>query len=164
MRVDVMKEEKTVGQYSWELQQKDDKINPIDLQKAVHKGNKSEDSFESQVRLAVERGEKLYEGNFFLVVLFKKERLMINTVRQYFLPRKTCPRPEYDQVVYKYERKAQDLSFLWVIPDKQTCESLPIQKSFIPLDQQEFAQFVSDFNSGKLDKLCDQINMKEGIL
>ena len=48
---------KTVGQWSYELQQKkDEKINPIDLQQAIHSGNSSEDSYENQIRLVVERG------------------------------------------------------------------------------------------------------------
>jgi hypothetical protein len=159
-----MENKKTVGAYSYELQQKDEKINPIELQQAMHEGNESDDSYENQVGLAVKRGEELYKGNFFIVVLFKKERLMMNVVRQYFMPRKTCPRPEYDQVVYKYNREAADLSFIWVIPDKQSCESIPMDILKYPKEQKEFLHYVMDFNSGKLDKLCDEINMKEGIL
>lgn len=159
-----MAKKKTVGAYSYELQQKDEKINPIELQRAMHEGNESDDSYENQVGLAVKRGEELYEGNFFIVVLFKKERLMMNVVRQYFMPRKTCPRPEYDQVVYKYNRKAADLSFIWVIPNKQSCESIPMDILKYPKEQKEFLNYVMDFNSGKLDKLCDEINMNEGIL
>jgi len=101
---------------------------------------------------------------FFIVVLFKKERLMMNVVRQFFMPRKTCPRPEYDQVVYKYNRGSSDLSFIWVIPDKQSCESIPLDILHYPKEQKEFLNYVMDFNSGKLDKLCDEINMKERIL
>ena len=159
-----MEKKKTVGAYSYELQQKDEKINPIELQQAMHEGNESEDSYENQVGLAVKRGEELYEGNFFIVVLFKKERLMMNVVRQFFMPRKTCPRPEYDQVVYKYNRLSGELSFVWVIPDKQTCESVPMDILKYPTEQKEFLNYVMDFNAGKLDKLCDEINMKEGIL
>ncbi len=159
-----MAKKKTVGAYSYELQQKDEKINPIELQQAMHEGNESEDSYENQVGLAVKRGEELYEGNFFIVVLFKKERLMMNVVRQFFMPRKTCPRPEYDQVVYKYNRGSSDLSFIWVIPDKQSCESIPLDILHYPKEQKEFLNYVMDFNSGKLDKLCDEINMKERIL
>jgi hypothetical protein len=159
-----MAKKKTVGAYSYELQQKDEKINPIELQQAMHEGNESEDSYENQVGIAVKRGEELYEGNFFIVVLFKKERLMMNVVRQFFMPRKTCPRPEYDQVVYKYNRGSSDLSFIWVIPDKQSCESIPLDILHYPKEQKEFLNYVMDFNSGKLDKLCDEINMKERIL
>lgn len=152
---------KTVGKHSYELQQKDEKINPIDLQRAVHEGNTDDDSYENQVRLAVDRGLQDYEGDFYVVVLFKKERLMVNVVRQYFFPRKTCPRPEYDQVVYKYHRHSHSLKFMWVIPDKLSCETLPLHKNFLPDDQKEFLKFVLDFNSGELDKISDRMNIED---
>lgn len=150
---------KTVGQYSYELQQKpDEKINPIDLQREIHKGNSNEDSFENQVRLAVQRGEEQFEGDFFVVVLFKKERLMKNVVRQYFFPRKSCPTPEYDQVVYHYFPKEQRLDFVWVIPDKQSTIDLALMGGELPEEQQQLVQFARDFNSGKLDQLCERLN------
>lgn len=150
---------KSVGEYSYELQQKpDEKINPIELQREIHKGNSSEDSFENQVRIAVERGQKDFEGDFYVVVLFKKERLLKNVVRQYFFPRQSCPTPEYDQIVYRYLRKSHELKFQWVIPDKQSTIDLPLMKSHLPPEQQQLVKFAEDFNSGKLDKLCEQLN------
>lgn len=150
---------KTVGQYSYEMQQKpDEKINSIDLQREIHKGNSSEDSFENQVRIAVERGEKMFEGDFYVVVLFKKERLMKNVVRQYFFPRKSCPTPEFDQVVYRYFPKENRLDFIWVIPDKQSTMDLAFMRGELPDEQQQLVKFARDFNSGKLDKLCEKLN------
>lgn len=151
--------DKTVGQYAYELQsKKDEKINPIDLQRAIHKGNQNDDSYENQVRIAVERGVEFFDKDFFVVVLFKKERLLQNVIRQYFIPRKTCPTPEYDQVVYKYDHKNQELSFVWVIPDKQSCIDLPLNKIYLPKEQHELLQNIEDFNKGKLDKVCSNLN------
>ena len=150
---------KSVGEYSYELQQKpDEKINPIELQREIHKGNSSDDSFENQVRIAVERGEKDFDGDFYVVVLFKKERLLKNVVRQYFFPRQSCPTPEYDQIVYQYLRKSRELKFQWVIPDKQSTIDLPLMKSKLPPEQQQLVKFAEDFNSGKLDRLCERLN------
>lgn len=153
---------KTVGQYSYELQKKtDEKINPIDMQQAIHKGNTNEDSFENQVRIAVQRGEKEFDGDFFVVVLFKKERLLRNVVRQYFFPRKNCPRPDYDQVVYHYKRHPDRLEFLWVVPDQAATVELPQIKSLLPDEQKELLMMVDKFNSGELDKLCATLNNKK---
>ncbi len=153
---------KTVGQYSYELQQKgDEKINPIDLQQEIHKGNTTEDSFENQVRIAVERGCSQFEGSFFVVVLFKKERLLKNVVRQYFFPRKSCPTPEYDQVVYKYFPKEEKLDFIWVIPDKQSVIDLALMGDDLPLEQRQLVQFARDFTSGELDKKCELLNQSK---
>lgn len=155
------KDKKTVGEHSYELQQKEDeKINPVDLQREIHQGNTDEDSFENQIRLAVKRGdnEEDFIGDFFVVVLFKKERLLQNVVRQYFFPRQTCPPPDFDQVVYHYHRFAQKLEFLWVIPDKNTCIELPLIKNQLPHEQQQLLGFIHDFRTGKLDKVCEKLN------
>lgn len=160
-----MNEKTTVGAKALELQKKtDEKINPIDLQRAVHKGNDSNDSYENQVRVAVERGRDLFEGDFFVVVLFKKERLFVNCVRQYFLPRKSCPRPEYDQVVYQYLSEGDDLKFIWVIPDKESCEAVPTHLNDMPSDYKEFVNYIMDFNSGKLDLLSEKINYNLNLI
>lgn len=148
-----------VGKYAYELQKKtDEKINPIDMQETIHKGNKGEDSFENQVRIAVERGEKEFEGDFYIVVLFKKERLLHNVVRQYFFPRKSCPLPEFDQVVYKFHRNSGTLDFLWVVPDQAATVELPKIRALLPLEQQGLLEHIEAFNSGKLDALCASLN------
>lgn len=150
---------KNVGHYSYEMQQKEDpKINPIDLQREIHKGNDSEDSFENQVRIAVKRGESQHEKDFYVVVLFKKERLMRNVVRQYFFTRESCPTPEYDQVVYHYSPQEQKLEFLWVIPDKQSVQDLNMMGHEMPIEQQQLVQYARDFVSGELDKRCAILN------
>ena len=150
---------KTVGQYAYELQQKkDEKINPIDLQREVHKGNSSDDSYENQVRMAVDRGRAEFGGNFYVVVLFKKERLLQNVIRQYFFPRRSCPTPEYDQVLYRYHCFDDKLEFIWVIPDKGTVEALPLISKDLTPEQKEFYQYILDFRTGKLDKICEKLN------
>lgn len=153
------KKQETVGKMSWEAQQKsNEKLNAIDLQRAMHEGNTSEDSFENQVRLAVERGKKELPADFYVVVLFRKERLMKGVIRQMFFPRISCPTPEYDQIVYHYFLKSDKLELLWVVPNKQSTWDLPLMQKELPEDQQELVQFAKDFNTGKLDKLCERLN------
>jgi len=150
---------KTAGEHSFDLQKKaDDKINSIDLQREIHKGNREDISFEDQVRIAVENGKEDFEGDFFPVVLFKRERLLKNIIRQYFFTRQSCPTPEYDQVVYKYFRKEHKLDFLWVVPDKQTVIDMCMIGDSFPKEHQDLVSFAKDFNTGELDKLCDRLN------
>lgn len=153
---------KTVGAYSYELQQKsDEKINPIDLQREIHKGNSNDDSYENQVLIAVNSGKSHYKGDFFVVVLFKKERLLKGVIRQYFFHRESCPTPEYDQVVYHYFPKDQKLEFVWVVPDKQSVIDFCLMGNALPPEHQQLVQFARDFNSGELDKKSDRLNLIE---
>lgn len=150
----------TVGEAALKLQESSEKINPIELQQAIHKGNTEDDSFESNVIKAVERGKRdlAHKDNFFIVVLFKKERILHNVLRQYFFPRISCPTPEWDQIVYKYHAKEERLEFLWVVPDKDNCYNLAKHKKHLPLDQQPLCEYSSDFLSGKLDERCKVFN------
>lgn len=150
---------KTAGEHALELQKKtDEKINSIDLEREMHKGINEDVSFEDQVRIAVDRGKEDFEGDFFVVVLFKKERLLKNIIRQYFFPRESCPTPQYDQVVYHYFRKDHKIDLVWVVSDKQTVIDMVMIGDMLPKEQQDLVKYACDFNSGELDKLCDRLN------
>ena len=86
---------------------------------------------------------------------------MHNVVRQYFFPRKSCPTPQYDQVVYQYLRIPQKLEMIWVVPDKQTTHALPLIGKDITPEQRELVTFASDFVSGKLDRMCEKLNLQD---
>jgi len=150
---------KSIGQYSYELQQKpDDKINPIELQREIHKGTNSERSYEEEVIVALERGKKEFDGDLFVIVLLQKFRVLKNAGRSFFFPRKSCPTPEYDQTVYQYFRKEDRLKFLWIVPNKQTVIDMCLIGNTLPPDQQELVQFARDFSSGALDRISAILN------
>lgn len=135
------------------LQKEYESVDNIELQRAIHKGNDTTESWESQIRECVARGEKEFEDDFYVVVLFRRERLMVNVIRQMFFPRKSCPTPTIDQVVYKYHRNACVLQFLWVVPNRETCEAYR-SWAMVPLEHAQLGQFVADFWSGKLFEEC----------
>lgn len=155
---------KSVSECAQELVKKgDQKINPIELQQAIHKGNKEESSFENQIYQCLERGIKFYRAkkDFYLIVLFKKERhpkLKGVVVRQMFTHRLSCPTPSWDQVVYKYYCKDDRIEFLWAVPDKESCMNLPLFDNFLPDEQKALIQYAKDFNNGVLDKRCALLN------
>lgn len=87
---------------------------------------------------------------YFVVVLMKRERLMKKVLRNYFTTRVTCPTPAYDQTVYTFNPKTEDLQFLWVIPDKDSCERIYSQKYSINQTYGTLMPHVIDFMEGKL--------------
>ena len=86
-------QEKTVGSIALEKLKRPEDHNSIDLQQEIHKGYASEKSYEEEIWDCVDRGLKdpSIEGDFYVVVLVKKERLLQNIIRNYFLYRKSCP-------------------------------------------------------------------------
>lgn len=139
----------TVGALSRELLLKEPETrDPIEIQREVYKKD-----YESGVLEAVERGKKDYKSPFYVVVLIKKERLMPNVYRHYLFPRQTCPRPEWDQVVYRCTVTEHDcnIEYLWNVPDQQTCNLLRDNAVSVVKEERHLLKNVLDFLDGTLD-------------
>lgn len=153
------KTNETTGAASLRLQaQGDQKINPIDLQRAMQEGNKKEDSYEANLLEAIARGKKQYNRKFFVVVLFQKDRLLKNVVRQKFLHRSTCPTPSFDQTVYSYDPINDDLVYHWSIPEPHAVNHFYFSLEKVDPEYRQLAEFCRDFRNGELDRKCAELN------
>ncbi len=147
-------EKRTAGQVATDLMQRD-------VHGDITAGERMQEmlgEYEHGVLDAVRSGQAQYTGDFFIVALIKRERLMNNVFRNYFIPRKSCPSPHYDQIVYHYHRADDRIEFLWSLPSVVAIQNLLAHKheldsSFFPL-----LQFVLDFLDGKLEKKAQLLN------
>ena len=106
---------KTIGSLAREsMQQEQETRDPIELQRELQK------EYIDELAACVEANQDDYDGNFFVVVITKKEPTMKNVLRNYFFARQSCPTPDYDQAVYWYHEEAGTLEYLWCIPDRET--------------------------------------------
>lgn len=143
----------TVGKIATDLQLKSPESNdPVELQRKMH------ENYEENIMQAVERGKKDFEGDFFVVVLTKRERLLTNVLRNYFFARSTCPTPEYDQAVYHYHRKEEALEFLWVLPSKDTVQLFKDNMLHIASEERELLEFILKDSAGELLQLSKKLN------
>lgn len=143
----------TVGKIATDLAAQDTHAqSPIELERAMHK------DYEENIQQCIERGKKEHPGDFYIVVITKKERLLQNVLRHYYLHRSTCPTPEYDQTVYKYFREHDAHQFLWVVPDKITCEMMRDNALQVPDPERDLLRFVLDFYDDTLMKLSKKLN------
>ncbi len=150
-----------MGKIALDLQKKNDlQTDSIELQKEIHKGSNSDKTYEEEVWFTAKRGieDTSIHGDFYIVVLFKKERLLHNVVRQYFFYRQSCPTPEFDQTVYKYLRNDVKIDHLWTVPNNVACLNLPLRKKDLPSDQMMLVSFIEAFHSGELDRLAAREN------
>lgn len=99
---------------------------------------------------SVEKGKQSFHSDFFIVVETKKEPLMKNVLRNYFIVRQSCPTPMYDNTVYRYHRNDEHIELLWVLPSKDTCYMMKSRALEIPLEERELLQFVLDDADGTL--------------
>lgn len=148
----------TVGKISSDLLQKESPTrDPIELEREMHK------DYEVNVWKCIERSRKDFHGDFYVVVVTKKERLMPNVLRNYFIGRSSCPTPEYDQTVYHYHKTDDHIEFLWVIPSKDTCELMRNNALQIADDEKRLLYYVLSFYDGSLLKKSKKLNREKEI-
>ncbi|MFW6174137.1 MAG: hypothetical protein ACOC5T_10385 [Elusimicrobiota bacterium] len=124
------KEKETVGAASLRLKNKaPEDTDAIELGREVLQKN-----YDKQINECINNALKAYPGNFYIVVETKKERLLDNVLRFYFIARRSCPTPNYDQAVYFYDRRAGTTKFMWCIPDKYTCQILTGNRLVVDID------------------------------
>lgn len=107
--------------------------------------------------------KNIYPGDFYLIVITKNERLMPNVFRNYFTARMSCPTPDYDQAVYKYNRKKEEIEFVWVIPCKDACIHLLKNKEHVTESERPLLNFIVDFWTGNLFEKSKKLNGEEKI-
>jgi len=153
-----MNEEKrdTVGKISLELlNQEAPTRDPIELEREMHK------DYDKNLFEQVQDGIKRYTGDFYIVVITKKERLMENVIRHYFTNRISCPTPDWDQTVYGYNRQGDILSFMWVVPARDICRHFYDNALMIAPEERWLLDFVLKFYSGDLLRLAKKLNCEQ---
>ena len=150
-----MSEEKrdTVGKISLELSQK-----APETRDPIEQMREQLTDYEKNIVDCVMRCRQEFEGDFYVVVATKKERLMQNVLRNYFWGRLTCPTPQYDEAVYKYDRNAEEVQFLWVVPSKDTCEVMKAHAMEVIAEERELLDFVLKFYDGTLLRVAKKLN------
>jgi hypothetical protein len=146
-------ERDTVGKISTELIAKSD-----DKHTVIDQMHEQLSEYDQTLHDTVELGKKTYPDDFYVVVLTKKERLMENVIRNYFIPRGSCPTPEWDQAVYRYHKPADRVGFLWIVPSRDTCSYMRNNANVLPKEQYELLTYVLQFEDGTLLKLSKQLN------
>lgn len=146
----------TVGKISLDLQQKQPETHdPIALERAMQ-----EDYIKNLVE-CVEKHTQIFSNNFYVVVITKNEKLMPNVFRNYFSARESCPTPDYDQSVFRYNKQAEELEYIWSIPSRDACHHLKDNALEVHSDEKELLHFVLQFADGTLYKLAKKLNGEE---
>lgn len=106
-------------------------------------------------------------GDFYVVVLLKKEKLLENVLRNYFVQTLSCPTPTWDQTVYKYHASDEKLEYLWTVPDRETC--LIFQENALEIVPEErwLLKNVLEFHDGTLLRKARELNgenLETGII
>ena len=119
-------------------------------------------SYRKELIECVETHKKIFHGNFFVDVQAKLERIFKGKVhRFFFIGRKSCPSPSYDQSVYKYNFKDETISFVWAIPDKASCGNMMRNPDFYLPEHRDLLNFVISFKNGSLLEYAKKLNNED---
>jgi len=108
-------------------------------------------------------GKTKYTGDFFVVVLTKRERLMTNVIRNFFFHRNTAPTPDYDQAVYHFKKSDDETELLWVIPNRELAYHLRDNALTLDKEYKELLGYVLDFDDKTLFKKAQKLNNEEKL-
>jgi hypothetical protein len=151
-----MTKKETVGKISSDLLAKEpESRDPIELQQSM------QENYFSNLLECISNNQNNYQKHFFIVVITKNERLMPNVFRNYFYARKTCPTPDYDQTVWRYDKSSDELEYLWTIPSRDTAIHLKMHALEVAQDEKELLRFVLEFADGTLFKVAKHYNNEE---
>jgi hypothetical protein len=152
IRVDNMKRD-TVGKISSDLLIKTpDSNDPIELELEMQK------DYIKELLTTLSDSKNKFIGNFYIVVITKKERLMENVLRNYFFARQSCPTPDFDQSVYYFDRKKESLEYLWTVPSRDTIDILKENACEVDKSEWGLLKFVLQFCDGTLFKISKDRN------
>lgn len=149
-----MAKKKTIGAISSELLVKAD-----DTHTVVDQMREQLSEWDASLFETIESAKNVWPNkDFFIVVITKQERLMPNVFRNYFFTRLSCPTPDYDQTVYKYNSRGDIIDFVWVIPCRDACIHLRENALIVTPEERGLLDFVLRFADGTLMNLCNKLN------
>ncbi len=123
---------------------------PKSVEEYKEQSQSMSEDYIGNLKLAVENGKKHFPKDFFIDVLTKSEQLIEGVYRNYFHPRVTCPDPRYDQALYKYNHKKEEIEFIWVVPDKNVCSHMYVNRFNTSSEDFQLLPYVVDFVEGRL--------------
>lgn len=148
-------ERPTVGTILNEAKKKPvEKINAIELQRHL---NPDEDYIRN-LEICVKNNQHAFQGDFYVHVETKKDRILEKAIRNYFQAKKDCPTPSYDQSIFRYNSQTQQLEWIWTIPSKDTCELLYFNAAFVVPEEKQLLSLVMKFYDGSLYRLMKKLN------
>lgn len=97
-------------------------------------------------------------GDLFIEVQEVPIKLMPGQVKHQFYWKIACPRPTYDQTLFHYCYKTDDLTYLWTIPSKDVCLLYLENANKVVPEERQLLDFICKFADGTLHKVMKAYN------
>ena len=118
---------------------------------------RSQKYLENLLECANKTHEK-HEGDFYIVVHTKREKILGGLPRYYFIARRSAPTPTFDQSVYKFNSQTENIEYLWTVPSPEDCDYYMINAHLVVPEEQQLLGMVMNFFDGTLLKMAKKLN------
>ena len=142
---------------------KDSTIGSLALQqedKRIHNTHCAQDQvdeelkdYPKEIEKCIKNGKKHFDGDFYIQVLFCKDGIIPDARKNIFAAQRTCPKPFFDQAVYKYHQKEDRIEYMWVVPDPDLCELYRYNLGLVPDDEKDLYENIRKYYSGELAQI-----------
>ena len=144
----------TVGKIVSDLAQK-----PVMMYSVVELAKEGLKDYFGELVKCVGDGKKVFpSSDFFIQVHERAEKVLQMTFRHQFEARLTCPTPNYDQSIFKYHWKDENLEYIWTIPSRDACHYLKNNALEVVPEEKQLLNFVLAFADGSLFKRMKELN------
>lgn len=156
-------EKKTAGKIVYDILTSEPELIKDPIAETRDIRHEMEKDYLTKLEGTIQEGTKKYDGDFFVIVEAKREKLMPNVIRNFIFHRHSCPTPHYGQTVYKYHRQHDEVEFLWIVPDKPICEWMKLYPFEVPEDEHDLLKMVYDFYDDTLLNKARLLNNENTI-
>ncbi len=152
--MDAPEKKVTVGKFAHDLMAKDyaGEVSVIDLERQM------QSEYMNHLMDCIDSHHGIFPGDFYIQVITKNEKLLPNVFRNYFAARRSCPTPDYDQTVFKYNKQTATVEYIWTIPSRDACHYLLANARDVVAEERHLLSFVASFETGDLGKQCLILN------
>jgi hypothetical protein len=135
----------------------------LDKMTAVEAWEAKEKDYLKNLIECAEINRKKFDGDFYILTTVKNEEIFnkylpMPVLREYFIALKDCPTPNYDQNLYFYNSKLEQIEFIWSIPDRETSQMLHANRDIVDESEKWLLKFVLDYADGTLFRLMKSRN------
>lgn len=151
----------TVGKIVSDLMLKEpDKMRVVDLTSEVLHSN-DENSYFNKLIKKVQAGKNIFPNSDFFIEVHERldKVLALRALPRHQMEVKSCcPTPNYDQAVFKYHWKDENLEYIWSIPCRDACFYLKNNALYVVPEERQLLNFVLDFDEGRLYQRMKLLN------
>jgi len=140
-----MKKDKTLGQVVEDVKYNQD-LKGISYYEAAQHLSKT---LPGALDDAIKDGHKQFKGDFYIEVMARIHKHLRKTFGIQMAVRRTCPQPNYSEMVYKYHRNDGRLEMLWALPPRNVA-FMYMHGRIDDGDEDQNLKWVVEFETGVL--------------